>query len=200
MKKTLILVLFVVYHAKAQDKSIGDTLKYSLLNNKEYAKKIKTYQDFIYYEDKDGFVYSKGMTLRLGKPENPNNRSDVIIGQPRVGGFTFIREHKELVVTLDKKFSNEEVIIKGFHSFHVFKRVPLRPTFECQLVRTNESVFIDEIDKAIQLGEVINPMKKPNKTQAIALLEEKKKMLDLGLITKEEYEKIKNEYAEVILK
>lgn len=211
MEKITLITLFIFRYLlcfsqeKLSTSNKSDTLKHSQLSNESYYRKIKNYQEFDFYQDKDGFVYRKGMSLKIGKPENPNSKTEVLWGPPRSGGFTFIRPYKGLIEKLDKKFSNEELTITGFSAIHsgAFKGTPLESIVNCKLknkVGLQEEVFIDNIDKAIELGEIINDNKKPSKERAIALLEEKKKLLDLGLITKDEYEKIKSEYSDIILK
>ena len=59
-------------------------------------------------------------------------------------------------------------------------------------------VFID-YDNAIETGEIINPMAKMTRDQAINRLKESKDLLDLNVITAEEYEKLKNELTPIII-
>ena len=54
------------------------------------------------------------------------------------------------------------------------------------------------LEKAILLGEIINPNAAMTRTEAIAKLKESKDLLDLEMMTQEEYDKIKNKLAPII--
>ena len=59
---------------------------------------------------------------------------------------------------------------------------------------------ISNIEKAIQLGEIISPNRPMNRQEAIAKLKESKDLLDLGIISQEEYDKLKAELTPIITK
>ena len=59
---------------------------------------------------------------------------------------------------------------------------------------------ISNIEKAIQLGEIISPNRPMNRQEAIAKLKESKDLLDLGIINQQEYDKLKAELTPIITK
>jgi len=59
-------------------------------------------------------------------------------------------------------------------------------------------VLID-YDTALEVGEIKNPNKKLTKEEAIAKLKEAKELLELGIITQEDYDKLKSEMTPIIL-
>jgi hypothetical protein len=61
----------------------------------------------------------------------------------------------------------------------------------------NNRTIID-LEMAINTGEVLNPNAAMTREQAIAKLKESKDLLDLGMITQEEYEKLKVELTPII--
>ena len=56
-----------------------------------------------------------------------------------------------------------------------------------------------DYENAIETGEIINPKAKMTRDQAINKLKESKVLLDLNVITTEEYEKLKNKLAPIII-
>lgn len=52
---------------------------------------------------------------------------------------------------------------------------------------------------SIERGELINPNAPMNRTQAIAKLKESKDLLDLGMLTQEEYDELKKELTPIIM-
>ena len=52
---------------------------------------------------------------------------------------------------------------------------------------------------SIERGELINPNAPMNRTQAIAKLKESKDLLDLGMLTQEEYDELKKELTPTIM-
>ena len=53
---------------------------------------------------------------------------------------------------------------------------------------------------AVNTGEIINPNATMTRDQAIVKLKEQKDLLDLGMITKEQFDKIKLELTPIIMK
>jgi hypothetical protein len=58
---------------------------------------------------------------------------------------------------------------------------------------------IVDLELALSTGEVVNPNQKMTREQAIVKLKESKDLLDLGLLTQEEYDKIKSELTPIIM-
>ena len=54
------------------------------------------------------------------------------------------------------------------------------------------------LEKALESGELINPKAAMTREQAITELKKAKELLDLEMMTQEEYDKLKNELAPII--
>lgn len=64
---------------------------------------------------------------------------------------------------------------------------------------TDKYITILDLEKSQKYGEILLANRKMTKDEAIKILEEKKKLLDLGLIKNEEFEKYKEELKPIIL-
>ena len=71
---------------------------------------------------------------------------------------------------------------------------------EDSIIAKLESIRIrsTEINEALAKGEIINPNRAMNRTEAIAKLKESKDLLELDMMTAEEYESIKKELTPII--
>ena len=58
---------------------------------------------------------------------------------------------------------------------------------------------IINFDKALASGEIVNPNKPMSREEAIKKLKESQDLMQLGLISKQEYEKLKDELTQIIL-
>lgn len=73
------------------------------------------------------------------------------------------------------------------------------------MIPNNHKLIVDkyitvlQLNRGIKNGEILLTNMKMTKDQAIKLLEEKKKLVDLGIISNEEFEKFRNELKPVIL-
>jgi hypothetical protein len=56
------------------------------------------------------------------------------------------------------------------------------------------------VQAALTNGEFINPNASMTRDQAIAKLKEQKDLLELGMISKEQFEKIKSELTPIVMK
>lgn len=145
----------------------------------EYGK-LANKSEYKIYLTKTGDTLKVGDTLTIGIPT-----SDL--------GFTFISQGGQRV---SNTLSDKKVIVdklktygtknSGYKMYAHFKGYGLLP------------VLID-YDTALELGEIQNPNLKLTKEQAIAKLKESKELLDLGVITQAEYDKLKTELTPLIL-
>ena len=58
---------------------------------------------------------------------------------------------------------------------------------------------IINFDKALASGEIVNPNKPMSREEAIKKLKESQDLMQLGLISKQEYDKLKDELTQIIL-
>ena len=83
--------------------------------------------------------------------------------------------------------------------------MPLSVNIFVKDLKSNRSLFsysrktILDIEEAFSSGEIVNSNALPSRKEAIRILKEKKDLMDLGFITKEEYEILKEKFLPVIL-
>lgn len=200
MKKVFIF-LFIVNLCFAQN----NNLKYEDLQNPEFYKTVKKGQRFDSYLDKNNNLVKVNDELTVGKPENPQNVTKNFQNVSVYGNFSNIRKYKAFIFTAEKQFSNEKAVIKSIsvEKQNILKKYsPLNVNIEIQLKKKLdliELLYVDNFDKALEMGEVIFDNGFMTKEKAIALLKEKKELLDLGIISQEAYDKIKIELTPLIL-
>jgi len=208
MKKVfLILSLIVgVIESKAQD-----TLFVSKCSDIEWASNFRNSDEFIYIQFEDGSILKVGDKMKLGKPSgtnetktvnkglfsgsvtNENQFSYIMLGkmaQQMMGGMTYVPE----------SFKNREVVIKGLKIIH--SGLTKKSTAAPYLIFENPVMDITtfNLKAALDNGELINPNRPMNRTEAIAKLKEAKDLVDLGMMSKEYFEKLKAELTPIIIK
>jgi hypothetical protein len=177
MKKIVIvaLVLFVgAFQLNAQ------SLKYSdLVTSKRPKGKFES------YESSDGGIYKVGEKIKIGVPSS--NKT-----------FAFITEGDGILTPLSPatvSISGNEAEIKSI-MVGGNKRAGFSVFFRCKgMVGLGDGLTI-EIEDAIKHGEVLSLGMTSD--EALSELKKAKDKLDLGLITEEEYEKIKSELIKYI--
>ncbi|MCP9756855.1 hypothetical protein EGI26_16950 [Lacihabitans sp. CCS-44] len=179
-----------------------DTLTYDDILSNKY-KKLKNYSEFTFYRGEGGFVFKKGDKLKVLTPENPNNITQDLFGSKLYGNFTYLIKQKGLVLTVPKTFSGEEITIDNIYIFNlpILKKIPVEVYFECKLNRTIDglkTIHVSNIDKAISQKEVeiVGVM---TREKALEILKKQKELLDLQLISQEEFDKKKVELGKFIL-
>ena len=63
---------------------------------------------------------------------------------------------------------------------------------------SHKRITVIDLEKAINFGEVINPVQKITREQAIKKLKEAKDLYELELMSKSEYEKLRSELTPII--
>jgi hypothetical protein len=132
------------------------------------------------YVSKTGDIISIGDTLILGKPSGEFGFVFITQGDQRVVSSL---AGKKVVITQLKSYGTKK---SGYTLFAQFKGYGLLP------------VFIN-YENAIEAFEVINPKAKLTRAQAIDKLKEAKELLDLQLMTNDEYEALKKDLTPIII-
>ncbi len=143
------------------------------------------------YQAKDGFSYKIGDTLKIGRPSS--NKTFAFI----TTGGTAAALSGQAPEPLGVNSSGTNTIIKkiavggskkmGFKIYVVGKGI-------CGLCPNNNIDF----EEAIATGEIQS--KGMSKEQAISKLKEAKDLVDLGMMSKEDFEKLKLELTPIIIK
>ena len=224
----LLIIVFIVGIAFAQDKPFAKKKKFSKKNEKvlndityeqtqdiEYTKKIKNKTKFKSYLTKDGLVISLGDTLILGTP-NGGNRSQSVLQEGdsystfstvmmgTMGGSLFtgpifvgtIHQGAELVIEdiyVYHSGMNKNTVLNIF----IFAKDYKMGTGKSKMISGRTILGIEQ---AINLGEVKLFNAPMSRQEAIGKLKEAKELLDLEIITQEEYDILKEELTPIIRK
>lgn len=156
------------------------------------------------YTDVNGDAYKKGDTLVIGKPSGISSNYNQATGLTTkvfetVMYGTGIGAMLKGIRFAEDRLSGQKIIIdeivlwKRSNGVYIYT-IPV----DSKILPVDKFLSVS-LDKALATKEIINPKGKLTKETAIALLKEKKELLDLGLITQAEYDKLKVELAPIIL-
>ena len=212
MKKIFILTLTLPLMLFGQK-----DITYKQTQDIQFAKKYKDDTKINSYTTKGGIKISEGDTLTIGKAYSKKNKEkmnyvfrNIVVGDVR---GTYIHEFKYL----NQKYKDERVIIdfiyvkheknKGYKFLKNNKEMPLYVNvFVKSIPETGvKNIFKDSkktilnIDNALADGEIINPNSSLSRKEAIVKLKESKDLMELGLMSKEEYEKLRKKLTPIIM-
>lgn len=196
MKNLIIIpILLLAYCGFAQR-----TLSYAQCDSVAITSMLSNGDVIDTFIMKDSSRLYAGLPLKLGKPfNNGENFTYVVFGEYTIG-----KAFMGSIVMLNKAMSMEEVVLTAIKVGHT--KLNKNSPVEIYLYVTNPKLgkgannrTIFKVERAIETGELINPNSAMTKEQAIAKLKEYKSLLDLGVITNEEYEKHKAELSKIIL-
>ena len=195
---TSILTHFFTQLNAQKIKSI-ELFDVSSITNKNEWKKYKN--PFEINELKTEFgVFKVGANLFLGKPSDSNVNSDfkfVLVGKYSVMGAM-------AAVYMSDSDSNIEVVIDKIKIYKPSMGQPLKIVVDFKRkdgasIGVGKFGCIFDLATAIRVGEIVNPNAPLNRTQAIAKLKEAKDLLDLGMMSAEDFEKLKVELQPIIM-
>lgn len=183
-----------------------DTLEYEKMVNKG-NKSFKTGMDIGTYIAIDKNSYKVGDTLILGNPNGESkfrlsrkaNYEYIFYGKPAgvlLKGIRYVEEdYKGYKVVIEKIQFNKGTF--GLENYVFFYVKPL-PNTKFTLI--DRYVTITMVDNAITRGEIIpSKVSRPlTREEAIIYLKKKKEELDLGIISQEEFDKIKEQFIPII--
>jgi|TARA_B110000977_G_C10861651_1_gene410024 hypothetical protein len=176
MKKFIILLLFVPIISVGQSYDFEKLEKATKL--KEIPKKISAYKAY------NGQVFEVGKNIVYGVPMNENNTYQHIFRMDAFGQFYASRITNKGFEAEIIKFRKGGTKRMGFGIFAVVK------------TKSGMDRGYFDIDKALRDGEIVSNVM--TRTQAISKLKESKELLDLELMTQEEYDIIRTELTPVI--
>lgn len=216
-----ILLSFLSFFMNGQDAS---SLSYAQTQDISFFKNIKNRTLFDSYQTKEGLILNVGDTLLLAQPSSRGSKAYLNADlngaqidakqQPR---FEFVQYGKRLILRNNQFFSNESVdayptsrisgervIIKEIAAIHKgSKKKPL--AVYLVLGEQNNRAFglykhltVADVENALAYGEIQLSNPPISRKSAIAKLKEAKELLDLEIITKEEYDKIKLKMSPII--
>lgn len=197
----------------AQVKYVGDTITYSNAKDLSYSKNFKNYNDFKVTLLEDGNVISIGDTIMIGKPGSNNSRITAVAGQgvqsqstftslyfgsPTGGAFlaALAGDDGRLVAN----WALTEMVVHRIIVTHVKmnRNSTLNVGVILKSLKTNKKVTSNSIVNSINLGELYLLNRLMTREEAIAKLKESKDLLDLEIISQEEYDAFKKELTPII--
>ena len=199
--RKLLLLLFVtsLFQLNAQKIKTIDLFDVGSITNKKEWKKYKN--PFEIKELKTEFgVFKVGANLFLGKPSDSNINSDfkfVLIGKYSVMGAL-------AAVYMNDSDSNLEVLIDKIKIYKPSMGQPLKIVVDFKRkdganIGMGKSGSIFDLAAAIRVGEIVNPNAPLNRTQAIAKLKEAKDLLELDMMSQEEFDALRAELTPIIM-
>jgi len=218
IKKIAILALCLPLFSFAQKKN----LTYNQTNDIQFCKQYKNNTTIDSYTTKDGLTISIGDTLTIGDPAIERKEymlSDVFTHI--VAGKTG-RTTNEKTKHLPHNYSGSKVIVKslfvthekftGYKLWPNRKKMPLyvsvfvkNTKVKLNLVKKLSKMLshsrktIIDIEKALSSGEILNPNAPLSKEEAIKKLKQSKDLMELDLLSKEEYKEIEERLIPIIL-
>ena len=185
---------FIIHSVQAQD---VDLVTYENTQDLEWCSQHSIASDeATVYQTKDGSKITIGSPLMIGRPSTNS------------GGFTHILMGKLSVMgnqPLESSYQAEKVEITKIRLLHT--KMSKKSIMYVMLYVTNSSISktvanrtIDDYEKALIVGEIINPNAAMTREDAIKKLKESKDLLDLGMITQPKYDSIKAKLAPIITK
>lgn len=207
MKKTILLFTTVVaLNAYSQKIDSVSVINNSELSKEYFSDKKKTVKTAEYiFADlnslKVGDVVMIGQPAGIDSNYNEYSRKssraydNIMLGTPWGVLLKGLR-YPDTSNIQDKKFKVE--YIRANYQMGSFKVYASLSPVEHKLI-TDRYITIIDLDKSYKYGEVLLSNRKMTRDEAIKALEEKKKLIDLGLATQEEFEKLREELKPIII-
>jgi hypothetical protein len=209
--KKIMLGVFLMVTIVSYSQAESDTLFVSKCNDIGWASRYRNADEFGYIQFEDGSVLKAGDFMKIGSPSGTNLHKEVNAGllshnvstnnqfsymqlgrmaSQMLNGVTYLPESYKL-----KEYKLVEIRINhsGFSKNSVAKPYLI---FDAP----GMDITTWQLNMALQTGELINLRASMTREKAIAKLKEQKELMDLGMINKEEFEKIKSELTPIIMK
>ena len=196
--KTLLIIVCLL--ALQEGRSQPDSLSYENTQDLAFVSELGS-SDLRVYRAKDGTVFRVGSPLIVGRPStNSGSFTYLYYGKLNAGNAMFSPPQQ-----LPASFQAEKVVIEKIKIGHtkMSKKSPMLVLLfvenpDSPTTSNNRSIY--NYEKALELGEVINPAAPISREEAIKKLKESKDLLDLGMLTQDKYDSIKAALSPVIMK
>lgn len=200
MKKIIVIVALLLGNVGFGQRSLTSSEAKDL----EITSGFRNGDEILEFTLEDGNVIKKGSEFIIGTPLNPTTFTYTRI---YVGYYNLLSELLTPSIVLNSSFKGTKVVVETLK----VNRIKLKRKSELIILAyvydpTLSSLFsekrrtIIDLELALSTGEVVNPNQKMTREEAIVKLKESKDLLDLGLLTQEEYDKIKAELTPIIMK
>tara|TARA_Y100000739_G_C20581820_1_gene453241 strand:- start:855 stop:1526 length:672 start_codon:yes stop_codon:yes gene_type:complete len=220
MKKITIALMIIPMFCISQIKmpeilktTTENKISYEQTLDIEYSSKYKDNTKFNQYLTKDNVLISVGDTLTIGQAS-----IDKSIFNNLYSGDIKSRDLKECK-QLNKSYENKQMIIHSIYVTHQEyegyntglwnnkKKTPLnihillKPIKDGSLVSNvmmNPKISIFHLEKSFENMEIVNPNPPISRSEAIAKLKEAKDLMELDLLSKEEYNDLRKKLLPII--
>ena len=227
MLNKFLIALFICSSLLAQKKQI-DKISYKQANDIQFFVNIKNGTRTKSYIFEDSNKISVGDTLTLGVPSsgsstsraygggnnnigaaNINTRQTkeyefLIYGKPAGVGNIMAAMNGQAPSRVNVKFRGRKVIVNEIILSHKgSKKKPLNAQVRIGEINgrafgINKFLTVTDLDNAFSYGEIVIGNMKMTRAEAIEKLKESKELLELELLTEEEYQEIKIELTPII--
>ena len=219
MKKILLVILISPLIIMAQEKD----LSYSQTQDIKFVSSIKNATEINSYTTKNGLEIKIGDTLTIGNANINREKymlddtfATIVVGKVK-------STNKNEMKFLPHRYSGTKVIVhslfvthekyKGYNPLANRKEMPLyvsvfvkNPKNDFNSLQGVSKAFsisrktILDIEKSLYLGEIMSSNHiRISREEAIKKLKESKDLMDLDLLSKEEYEKIRKDLTPIIM-
>jgi hypothetical protein len=197
-----LALLFASFSSYSQDTtSMVRRLTSTDVANIEVAKNYSNGDEIDEFVLSDGSVIKSGSTLIFGKPiNNSKSYTRIYFGYVTLGKALLVTPQPmpdgwvgHTVIVQKLKVSHQKMTANS--ALNVLAYVQ-DPNVSAGLGANNRTIM--GLEMAISTGEVVNPNAAITREAAIAKLKEGKDLLELGLMTSAEYEKLKAQLTPII--
>ncbi len=226
--KKIILAFFVLFSISVFAQKQIDKLTYEDSQNSSVFQLIRNNTHVLKYTAADGSVLVLGDTLIIGIPsgsettttavgtggtfgvasaksKTKNSFSNVIMGRPGGAGNLLNAVDGQTPNNAPAKMEGEIVVISDMRVIHKgSKKKPLRLLMllgepNGRAFGINKFMSVTDYEKAVIAGEIKSINAPMTRGEAIAKLKETKELFDLGLLEEDEFKKVKDELAPIIM-
>ena len=200
MKKILLIIMTVVFvfQSNAQKKKTVSSFEMST----DYAVVKKEYKANFYVTDslilKDGSIFLVGEKVELGESSSKmsNTYETVYIGRITLGG-ALMGVQPVLASTAFRE--NGNYILKKVKVWRSMGKTGVKLELYDTEVKGLAAKYLTASALSISRGEIINPNAPLSREQAIAKLKEAKDLMDLGMMSQEEFNALRKELTPIIM-
>jgi hypothetical protein len=201
-----IIALFIAAQGIAQD---IPAINFDQTNDINFYKAISNNTTVGEYVASDNSIFKVGDEIILGAPSNPSGFDTdfkyIQLGKISAGMGALMSMGNVETPMVPESFEGRNAIIDKIKVFHKGnKKKPLYVVLE--LAEPNGNAFVTltkrlsvmDTEFALKYGEIINPNAPLNREQAITKLKEAKELLELDMMSQEEYDALKAELTPII--
>lgn len=202
--KTITLLLSIIFISQvsnilnAQKIKEIDKITFNetekLLANKKYKNSVQLNS----YKTKSGNWLKVGDTLIIGKPSNSleTNHNHIFLGS--VGAMLI-----GTAMPANETMTGDKIFITKIYITRLSRRNPFKAVIEFNKVGGGRFLGIKKLgranlESALESGEIINGNRSMTRKEAIAKLKEAKELMEIEMISKEDFESLKIKLTPII--